>query len=54
LAEVDRQRALGFRYDGFEEMAGQTGRLKNPPLRRFRARRSGQPADIFEQQRRAG
>ncbi len=31
-AQVARQRALGFRHEGFEEMATGIGRLKNLPL----------------------
>ena len=55
LAEVAKQRALGFRHDGFEEMAARIGRLKNPPLRRYRERsRPAAPPDIFEHLRRVG
>ena len=51
-AEVIRQRALGFRYDGFEKMARHIGRLKNPPLESYRERcRRVAPPDIFDQHR---
>ena len=45
-AEVAKQRVLGFRYDGFEEMAARIDRLKNPPLRSYQeqSRREPPPA----------
>jgi len=53
-AEVAKQRALGFRYDGFEEITEQIVRLNNPPPRPYRVRcQSEPPPDIFEQSRRA-
>jgi len=53
VADVTRHRALGFRDDGFEEMAARIDRLKNPPLRPYRERSHGKPPpDIFDQQRR--
>ncbi len=51
--EVTKQRALGFRHDGFEETTARIGRLKNPPLRPYRERHIQPPADIFEQLRRS-
>jgi hypothetical protein len=53
-AEVTKQRALGFRHHGFEEMAARIGRLRNPPLQPYRERHPEPPADIFEHRRRAG
>jgi len=52
--EVAKQRALGFRYDGFEEITADIGRLKNPPLRQHRERHGQPPPDIFELHRRGG
>jgi hypothetical protein len=48
--EVARQRALGFRYNGYEEKAARIGRLENSPLRDYRERRRREaPPDIFDQ-----
>jgi hypothetical protein len=53
-SEVARQRALGFRHLGFEEITEQIVRLNNPPLRPYRVGcQSEPPPDIFEQSRRA-
>ena len=52
--EVTKQRAMGFRHDGFEEIMARIGRLKNPPLRPYLERHAQPPPDIFEQLRGAG
>jgi len=51
LEEVAKQRALGFRHEGFEEITARISRLRNPPLPPYRERQA-EPADIFEHLRR--
>jgi hypothetical protein len=53
-AEVTKQRALGFRHEGFGEITARIGRLKNASLRLYRERHLEPQPDIFEQHRRDG